>query len=44
MLKEKVKVVLKKQSLKSPKSTDINKEYFIAESVSAINKEESDLK
>ena len=44
MLKEIVKVVLKKRSLKSPELTDINKEYFIAESVSATNKEELDLK
>ena len=44
MLKEKVKVVLKKQNLKLSKSTDINKKYFIAESISATNKEELDLK
>jgi len=44
MLKEKVKVVLKKRSLKLPKSTYIYKEYFIAESISTTNKEKLDLK
>jgi len=44
MLKEKVKVVLGKRSLESPKSIDIDKEYFTAESISATNKEELDLK
>ena len=44
MLKEKVKVVLKKRSLKSPKLTYIDKEYFTAESISTTNEEELDLK
>jgi len=33
----------KKQSLKSPRSTDIDEEYFTAESMLATDKEESDL-